>query len=146
MKQIHILLVEDNEGDIVLTQETFKDFKMINSHSVVRDGEEAIRYLQKKEEYADVTTPDFIFLDINLPKIDGKEVLQFLKNDPKLKNIPVVMLTTSSSQVDISDTQKWNVNGYLIKPLDVNKLLGIIHNIGQFSISIVAKEPINELV
>lgn len=137
MKQIHILLVEDNEGDIVLTQETFKDFKMLNTHSVVRDGEEAINYLKKKDEFSTAITPDFIFLDINLPKIDGKEVLSFLKHDENLCKIPVVMLTTSSSQVDIADTQKNNANGYLIKPLDVNKFLTVLGKLQNFAISIV---------
>jgi two-component system, chemotaxis family, response regulator Rcp1 len=137
MKQIHILLVEDNEGDIVLTQETFKDFKMLNTHSVVRDGEEAINYLKKKDEFTNALTPDFIFLDINLPKIDGKEVLSFLKNDEKLCTIPVVMLTTSSSQIDIADSQKNNANGYLIKPLDVNKFLTVLGKLQNFAISIV---------
>jgi CheY-like chemotaxis protein len=137
MKQIHILLVEDNEGDIVLTQETFKDFKMLNTHSVVRDGEEAINYLKKKDEFSTAITPDFIFLDINLPKIDGKEVLSFLKHDEHLCKIPVVMLTTSSSQVDIADTQKNNANGYLIKPLDVNKFLTVLGKLQNFAISIV---------
>lgn len=137
MKQIHILLVEDNEGDIVLTQETFKDFKMLNTHSVVRDGEEAINYLKKKDEFSNAITPDFIFLDINLPKIDGKEVLSFLKHDEKLCTIPVVMLTTSSSQIDIADAQKNNANGYLIKPLDVNKFLTVIAKLQHFAISIV---------
>jgi two-component system, chemotaxis family, response regulator Rcp1 len=137
MKQIHILLVEDNEGDIVLTQETFKDFKMLNTHSVVRDGEEAINYLKKKDEFSTAITPDFIFLDINLPKIDGKEVLSFLKHDENLCTIPVIMLTTSSSQIDIADSQKNNANGYLIKPLDVNKFLTVLGKLQHFAISIV---------
>ena len=96
MNEIHILLVEDNEGDIVLTKETFLDARIKNKVSIVRDGEEAINFLNNKVANEIDLLPDLILLDINLPKIDGKEVLQYIKNNDLLKKIPVVILTTSS--------------------------------------------------
>jgi two-component system, chemotaxis family, response regulator Rcp1 len=137
MKQINILLVEDNEGDIVLTLETFKDLKLANNHHVVRDGEQALKYLNKEAEYATQPTPDLILLDINLPKMDGKEVLRYIKQSPTLKSIPVVMLTTSSSKKDIDDCYNSHANCYIIKPLDFNKFIEMIKSIENFWISIV---------
>src|SRR3954471_12766495 len=104
MKNIHILLVEDNEGDILLTQEALSDAKIRNKVSVARDGEEAINYLNEALEESEELLPDLILLDINLPKVDGKEVLFYIKNNPGLRKIPVVMLTTSSSHLDIVDS------------------------------------------
>ncbi|HTF31626.1 MAG TPA: response regulator, partial [Flavitalea sp.] len=97
-KEVIILLVEDNEGDIVLTVEALREAKIHNKVMVVRDGEEALSYLYREGKYADAEMPDIIFLDINLPRIDGKEVLTKIKNDDRLKFIPVVILTTSDSE------------------------------------------------
>lgn len=137
MSDIEILLVEDNPGDVVLTLEALEDGKIKNTVTVVRDGHEAIQYLTKKAPFENATLPDLILLDINLPKIDGKEVLAFIKSSPNLKLIPVVVLTTSSSEKDILDAYESNANCYITKPVDVNKFLEVIHAIEPFWIKIV---------
>src|SRR5215212_731054 len=104
MKEIHILLVEDNEVDIVLTREALSDAKIRNKVSVARDGEEALLYLNSAIEDVEALIPDLILLDINLPKVDGKEVLHYIKNTTGLKKIPVVMLSTSSNELDVADS------------------------------------------
>lgn len=137
MKPVHILLVEDNEGDIVLTLEAFSDVKLKNTVSVVRDGEEAIRYLNRESPYQDTQPPDIILLDINLPRVDGKEVLAYIKGDERLKPIPVVMLTTSSSEKDIQDSYAGYANCYITKPVDFSKFIQVVRSIEDFWISIV---------
>ncbi len=134
---INILLVEDNEGDIVLTLEAIKQTKAIKNVYVVKDGEEALLYLHKQKYFADVTTPDIIFLDINLPKIDGKEVLAEIKSDNKLKSIPVIMLTTSSSGEDIVDAYNHYANCYISKPIDFEKFREVLKVVEDFWSSIV---------
>ena len=136
-EDLEILLVEDNEGDIRLTVEAFKEAKIRNHIRVVRDGEEALAYLKKEAAYADVQTPDIILLDINLPKVDGKEVLQELKNDPILKSIPVIMLTTSSAESDVQESYLNHANSYVIKPVDLDKFMEVIRSIEEYWISIV---------
>ena len=103
MNDVNILLVEDNEGDIILTTEAFKDMALTNTMTVVRDGEEALRYLRKQGEYRNATTPQLILMDINLPGIDGKELLEIIKREEPLSEIPVVMLTCSANDADISE-------------------------------------------
>ncbi len=136
-QDLEILLVEDNEGDIRLTIEAFKEAKIRNQIKVVRDGEEALDYLRKQGKYADAPSPDIILLDINLPKIDGKEVLSTMKNDPVLKTIPVIMLTTSSSESDVQESYENHANCYVIKPVDLNKFMEVIRSIEDYWISIV---------
>lgn len=135
--EIHILLVEDNEGDIVLTREALTTGKIKNRISVARDGEEALHFMRKEGKFANVEKPDLILLDINLPKVDGIEVLIEIKNDPDLKSIPVVMLTTSSSEKDISSAYKNYANCYITKPVDLDKFLQIVNAIEDYWISIV---------
>jgi two-component system, chemotaxis family, response regulator Rcp1 len=137
MSEIHILLVEDNEGDIVLTLEALREAKLKNNISVVRDGEEALQFLYKEGKFADEETPQLILLDINLPKTDGKEVLQRIKYDPDLKKIPVVILTTSSSEKDILEAYNNHANCYITKPVDLDKFIQVIHTVEDFWISIV---------
>ena len=137
MDPVHILLVEDNEGDIILTLEAFNDVKLKNTVSVVRDGEEAVQYLNREGSFQDAIPPDFILLDINLPKMDGKEVLAYIKNHEHFKTIPVVMLTTSSSEKDIKDSYNAFANCYITKPLDFEKFIQVIRSIEEFWISIV---------
>ena len=134
---IEILLIEDNQGDVVLTLEAFEEARIKNNVTVLKDGEEAIRYLTRKPPYENAVLPDIILLDINLPKIDGKEVLSFIKSNPRLKQIPVVMLTTSSSESDVSDAYEANANCYITKPVDVNKFFEVIRAIENFWITIV---------
>jgi CheY-like chemotaxis protein len=137
MDPVHILLVEDNEGDIILTLEAFNDVKLKNTVSVVRDGEEAVQYLNREGAFLDAIPPDFILLDINLPKMDGKEVLAYIKNHDRFKTIPVVMLTTSSSEKDIKDSYNAFANCYITKPVDFEKFIQVIRSIEEFWISIV---------
>lgn len=137
MKQVHILLVEDNEGDILLTKEAFEDAKLLNTLSVVKDGKAAIDFLTQKQNYEKTGLPDLILLDVNLPKMNGHEVLQFIKGDLVLKHIPVIMLTTSSSDADINLSYQNYVNCYITKPVEVNTFLDVISKIENFWISIV---------
>lgn len=135
--EIHILLVEDNEGDIVLTKEALTTGKIRNRISVARDGEEALHFLRKQGDFTNAEKPDLILLDINLPKIDGIEVLMEIKNDPDFKSIPVVMLTTSSSEKDVTAAYKNHANCYITKPVDLDKFLQIVTAIEDYWISIV---------
>ena len=137
MKPIHILLVEDNEGDILLTVEAFAEGKVTNDISVVKDGKEAIDFLNQVGHYSTKKLPDLILLDINLPKQNGHEVLQIIKTTEKLKSIPVIMLTTSSSEMDILKAYKNYANCYITKPIDVLDFMNVISQIEDFWISIV---------
>jgi two-component system, chemotaxis family, response regulator Rcp1 len=137
MKEIRILLVEDNEGDIILTIEALREAKIRNDIDVVRDGEEALQYLRKEGTYQNATSPDLVFLDINLPKIDGTEVLSIIKNDEDLRVIPVIMLTTSDAEKDIMQSYYNHANCYITKPVDLDKFIEVIHTIKNFWISIV---------
>lgn len=138
MNETEILLVEDNEGDVILTLEIFNELMLLNKINVVKDGEQAIRYLNKQKEFENVKTPDLIFLDINLPKINGKELLQYIKSQPLLKSIPVIVLTTSSSRIDEEECFKNNAKFYIIKPLQINTLLQAIASLKVFCLSIVS--------
>lgn len=137
MKDVHILLVEDNEGDIVLTKEALSDAKIKNKVTVTRDGEEAINYLNNAIPDPDQLMPDLVLLDINLPKIDGKEVLHYIKNNPALKKTPVVILTTSSSELDVTDSYNNYANCFITKPVDLNKFFDVVRMIEDFWITIV---------
>ncbi|MDO9373668.1 MAG: response regulator [Bacteroidota bacterium] len=134
---IHILLVEDNEGDIWLTLEALHQAKINNNVSVVRDGEEALSFLNKQGKHLRAIAPDLILLDINLPKIDGKEVLANIKNDDHLKQIPVVMLTTSSAEKDILESYKSHANCYITKPVDLDQFIQVVHTIKNFWLTTV---------
>ena len=136
-KEVNILLVEDNEGDIVLTLEALKEAKFTNGIYVVKDGEEALQYLRKEGRFEKAETPDLVLLDINLPRLDGKEVLAEIKKDPKLMVIPVVMLTTSDSEKDIMESYHNHANCYITKPVDFQKFMEVVYVIKNFWISIV---------
>lgn len=129
---VNVLLVEDNPGDVRLTQEAFKEAKMSIKLDVTMDGAEAIKYLKKEGEYENVTTPDLILLDLNLPKKDGREVLKEVKTDDLLKRIPVVVLTTSNAEQDIMKSYNLHVNCYINKPVDFEKFFDIIQKIEEF--------------
>lgn len=132
MSEIQILLVEDNEGDIILTLEAFKELKVKSRIDVVKDGVEAVEFLKKEGVYSSSAMPHLILLDINMPKLNGFEVLEFIKKDEKLKKIPVVMLTTSSSQSDISQCYERFANCFITKPLDFGKFLDVVKAIETF--------------
>jgi CheY-like chemotaxis protein len=135
MKEVHILLVEDNEGDIILTKEALKDANIRNQVTVAMDGEQALLMLYAAEEL-----PDLILLDINLPRINGLEVLASIKKDEKLKDIPVIMLTTSSAEKDILTSYAHHANRFITKPVDLPRFMEVIKTIEDFLISII-KEP-----
>ncbi|MBC7439682.1 MAG: response regulator [Flavobacterium sp.] len=132
MKTTHILLVEDNEADILLTTEALEEGIIFNKISVVRDGEQAMHFLKKRNEYANAELPNIILLDINLPRQNGLEVLKLIKADSNIKHIPIIMLTTSSSKKDIQTAYKNYANCYIIKPVDVNDFINAITKIEEF--------------
>lgn len=136
-KIINILLVEDNPGDIRLTKEVLKEGKIRNRLEVVTDGEEAILYLKKCGKYKEVTLPDIILLDLNLPKKDGREVLAEIKTDPLLMLIPVIVLTTSAAEQDIMNMYAHHANCYITKPVDFNQFINVIKSIEDFWLHIV---------
>ncbi len=131
-RPVNILLIEDNPGDVRLAQEAFKEGKYNVNLEVVMDGLEAIKFLHKEAPYQDVVTPDLILLDLNLPKKDGREVLQEVKSDPDLKCIPIVVLTTSNAQQDILKSYNLHVNSYINKPVDFDRFFDIIQTIEEF--------------
>lgn len=136
-RPIEILLVEDSPGDVRLAQEVFLESKVINNLSVARDGEEALAFLKKKGDFHNSPTPDIILLDLNLPRIDGREVLTEIKNDPKLMRIPVVVLTMSDAETDIVRSYNLRANCYIKKPLELNGFIEIIKAVENFWLSIV---------
>jgi two-component system, chemotaxis family, response regulator Rcp1 len=136
-KPINILLVEDNESDVVLTQEAFKEAKISNSLYVVEDGVKALEFLRKQGQFADVPRPDLILLDLNLPKKDGRAVLEEIKADPLLASIPVVILTTSSDERDVIRAYTSHANCYIIKPVDFLQFMNIIKSIEGFWLTVV---------
>ncbi|MEO5563634.1 MAG: response regulator [Chitinophagaceae bacterium] len=137
MEPIHILLVEDSEGDILLTQEALEEAKIITQLSVVKDGKEAIDFVTLQGRYSNATKPDLILLDINLPKKNGHEVLQYLKGDKNLKHIPVIVLTTSSFQKDINLAYDNYVNCYITKPIEAKDFQNTVTSIENFWMYIV---------
>lgn len=137
LKPAEILLVEDNPGDVRLTQECFKESKVSNNLSVVMDGQEAIDFLQQKGKFANVPRPDLILLDLNLPGKDGREVLAEIKAEPDLRKIPVVVLTISKAEQDILETYDLHANCFITKPIDINQFTAIVKSIEDFWLTIV---------
>jgi two-component system, chemotaxis family, response regulator Rcp1 len=134
---LEVLLVEDSPGDVRLTREAFKDAKVhINLH-VASDGTEAMTFLKREGAHAGVPRPDLILLDLNLPKKDGREVLEEIKQSPTLKSIPVVILTTSASDADILRSYLLHANCYITKPVDLNGFLDVVKSIDNFWLSVV---------
>jgi CheY-like chemotaxis protein len=134
---IEVLLVEDSPGDVRLTREAFKDAKVhINLH-VATDGANAMAFLSREGEHANAPRPDLILLDLNLPKKDGREVLQEIKESPTLKSIPVVILTTSSSEADILKSYRLHANCYITKPVGLDGFLTVVKSIDNFWLSVV---------
>lgn len=138
MKSVHILLVEDNEGDILLTTEALEEHKLIDTISVVKNGQEALDFVFQKGAYQNVKMPDLILLDINLPLKSGHEVLQIIKHDPIVRHIPVIMLSTSSSEKDIKTAYSHYANCYITKPVDVNQFMDAIACIEHFWLDVVS--------
>jgi CheY-like chemotaxis protein len=132
MKKIKILLVEDNEGDILLTIEALQEGRLQNSVNVIKDGKSAIDFLNKRGDFVNMDLPDLILLDINLPRKDGHEVLHYIKNSETFKQIPVVMLTTSSSESDINYSYKNFANCYITKPVEADDFMNAVTKIEDF--------------
>jgi chemotaxis family two-component system response regulator Rcp1 len=136
-RPVEILLVEDNPGDVRLTQEAFKEGKILNRLSVVNDGVEALAFLRREGLYADAPRPDLILLDLNLPKKDGRDVLAEIKDEESLKQIPVVVLTTSNAEKDIVETHDLRARCYITKPVDFAQFVAAVELIEDFWFSIV---------
>lgn len=136
-RAIEILLVEDNPGDVRLTQEAFKEAKVLNNLSVVTDGVEALAFLRREGSYAGAPRPDLVLLDLNMPKLSGREVLAEIKSDERLKSIPVVVLTTSDADRDIEESYRLQANCYITKPVDLGQFIHVVEVIDDFWLCVV---------
>ena len=136
-RPIDVLLVEDDPGDVLMTREAFEDNKVSNTLYVVDDGVRAMEFLRKEGEFADTPTPDLILLDLNLPRMDGREVLAALTEDPELGLIPVVVLTTSDAEEDVLRSYALHANAYVTKPVDFARFIEVVRQIDDFFVSIV---------
>ena len=140
-RPIEVLLVEDNPGDVRLTREALKDGKVSNNLSLAPDGVEALRFLRREGPYAGAPRPDVVLLDLNLPKKDGRQVLQEIKADPSLRTIPVVILTSSEAERDIAGAYALQANCYITKPVDLDQFITVVKSIEDFWFSIVKLPP-----
>jgi chemotaxis family two-component system response regulator Rcp1 len=140
-RPIEVLLVEDNPGDVRLTREALKDGKVGNNLSVAPDGVEALRFLRREGPYADAPRPDVVLLDLNLPKKDGRQVLQEMKQDPALRTIPVVILTSSDAERDIAAAYELQASCYITKPVDLDQFITVVKSIEDFWFTIVKLPP-----
>jgi len=143
-RPVEILLVEDNPGDVRLTQEALKESKICNHLSVVTDGVEAVEYLRREGRFAQAVRPDLILLDLNLPRKNGREVLAEIKEDQDLRRIPVVILTISQDEEDVFKAYDLHANCYVTKPLDLNRFLKVVQSIEDFWLTIVKLPPTGE--
>ena len=134
---VDVLLVEDDDGDVLMTREAFEHHKIRNKLHVVQDGEEALQFLHREGPYADAPRPGLILLDLNLPRRDGREVLAELKADPELRVIPVVVLTTSEAEEDILRSYTLHANAYVSKPVDFDRFIDVIRQIDDFFVTVV---------
>lgn len=140
-RPIEILLVEDNPGDVRLIQRGLKNFRVLNTLHVVQDGVEALEFLRLEGRFAAAPRPDLILLDLNLPRKDGREVLAEVKQDPNLKRIPIVVLSSSSADEDIARAYDLYANCYVTKPVDLNGFLGAVRSIEDFWLAAVKLPP-----
>ena len=140
-RPVEILLVEDNPGDERLTREALKEGKVYSNMHWVKDGVEAMEFLRRQGKFSGAVRPDIILLDLNLPKKDGREVLEEIKSDPQLKSIPVVVLTTSKAEEDVLKTYGLHANCYVTKPVDLDKFITVVKSIDAFWLSVVTLPP-----
>ena len=138
---VELLLVEDNPGDVELTREALAEARVRNRLAVVSDGVEALRFLRREGPHAGSPRPDLILLDLNLPRMDGREVLAAIKRDPALRRIPVVVLTTSEAERDILEAYQLHANAYIVKPVDLDQFLGVVRSIESFWLAVVKLPP-----
>jgi CheY-like chemotaxis protein len=137
VRPIEVLLVEDDEGDVLVTREALDEGKVVNRLNVVGDGVEAMAYLRRSGKYADAARPDLVLLDLNLPKRDGRQVLEDVKSDPDLRRIPIVVLTTSEAEEDVLRSYDLHANAYVTKPVDFEGFIEAIKQIDHFFVSVV---------
>jgi CheY-like chemotaxis protein len=135
----NILLVEDNPSDVLLTQIAIKQCKLLNSLHVAEDGEDALAFLRREDPHIGAPRPDIILLDLNLPRMDGRELLAIIKKDPQLRTIPVVVLTTSDAETDVVQSYSLHANAYITKPVDMNQFVRIVKGIDDFWFGIVRR-------
>jgi CheY-like chemotaxis protein len=136
-RPIEVLLVEDDPGDVMMTREAFHDYKLHNELHVVSDGAEAMAFLRQEGEYAGRPRPDLVLLDLNLPRMDGRQVLEAIKSDPELASIPVVVLTTSENEDDVLRSYSLHANAYVTKPVDFQRFIEVIRQIDDFFVTVV---------
>ena len=136
-REIQVLLVEDDPGDVLMTREAFEDYKLRNTLHVVNDGEQAMAFLRQEGEYAGHPRPDLVLLDLNLPRMDGREVLEAIKSDAELSSIPVVVLTTSEAEDDVLRSYSLHANAYVTKPVDFERFINVVRQIDYFFVTVV---------
>ncbi len=136
-RQVEVLLVEDDPGDVLMTREAFEDYKVRNHLHVVNDGVDALAFLRREGEHADAPRPDLVLLDLNLPRMDGREVLHEIKSDPDLASIPVVVLTTSEAEEDVLRSYSLHANAYVTKPVDFERFIKVVREIDDFFVTVV---------
>ncbi|MEX3840051.1 response regulator [Paraburkholderia sp. BR10882] len=140
-QMFHILMVEDSPTDVMMTREALDYYKVLNPLHIAEDGVEAIEFLKREGKYAHAPRPGLIILDLNLPRKSGQEVLQELKTDPELKNIPVVVLTTSKAEEDVAKSYGLHANCYITKPVDFEKFVQVVRSINDFWLGVVTLPP-----
>lgn len=138
---VEVLLVEDDPGDVLITREALATAKVLHHLHVVADGEAAVAFLRRQGEYAEVPRPDIVFLDLNLPRLDGREVLAIIKADPVLRSIPVVVLTTSAADEDILRTYDLHANAFVTKPVDLAAFMDVVRQIDNFFVTVATLPP-----
>ena len=136
-REIQVLLVEDDPGDVLMTREAFEDYKLSNNLHVVNDGAEAMEFLRRRGEHSDAPRPDLVLLDLNLPRMDGRQVLDAIKSDPELSSIPVVVLTTSEAEDDVLRSYSLHANAYVTKPVDFERFIQVVRQIDDFFVTVV---------
>ena len=141
VKPIDVLLVEDDPGDVLMTREAFADHKLKNVLHVVDNGVDAMAFLRNEGPYADAPRPDLVLLDLNLPRMDGREVLAAVKADDELCSIPVVVLTTSEAEEDVLKSYQLHANAYVTKPVDFGRFLEVVRQIDDFFVTVVKLPP-----
>lgn len=138
---VQVLLVEDDPGDVLMTREALEEGKIINNLHVASNGEDALKFLRHETPYEDALRPDLVLLDLNLPRVDGREVLSVIKNTDELRRIPVVVLTTSEAEEDIVRSYNLHANAYVTKPVDFEQFVSVVRSIDDFFISVVRRPP-----
>lgn len=134
---IELLLVEDDPGDVLMTREALNDSKLLNHLHVVDNGEQALDFLRRQGEFIDAPRPDLVLLDLNLPRLDGREVLAIVKEDPELRTIPIVVLTTSDAEEDVIRSYNLHANAYVTKPVDFDTFVSVVRQVDEFFLTVV---------